>query len=256
MYTVLQIIDISKCVTYVRVRVVRAVGSWMVEERVRFRSNESNARSCINFAAFREESRAPDAGGCVDADAMPSVDACETGWLLVGRALHSIWVEANSETLDTKRSAVESCRNGVAAPVESEHSDSEAAGAHSEAALAFTSDCDSISGAGTVAGRLRIDAVCGVRVERGFRYCSRSVGCWQLMGSRARERRDTGLEGIVNGSASTFGAGVVITEREDVLSLEIKRSGSITGPMGLFARVGEGLLCLLRGLNILRSRIE
>lgn len=51
--------------------------------------------------------------------------------------------------------------------------------------------------------RLRIEAVCGVRVERGFRNCSRSVHPAEEIGVRMRERSDkegTVLVGAVNAS--------------------------------------------------------
>ena len=92
--------------------------------------------------------------------------------------------------------------------------------------------------------RLRIDAVCGVRVERGFRNCSSSVlsADWDGTGGRVRERSGTGTR---NATFSLVGAEVVA----EALSLDIETSGSVARKASRFAGIGDRLLCLQRGLH-------
>lgn len=90
--------------------------------------------------------------------------------------------------------------------------------------------------------RLRIEAVCGVRVERGFRNCSRSVHCEDGDGTGGRVRERTGTR---NATFSSVDPEVGAEE----LSLETETSGSAARLQSLFAGIGERLLCLVRGLH-------
>lgn len=85
-------------------RVVRVVGSWIVECCARFRSNVSKARSCISFVAFKEVR--PAAAVFEDCRTGPSAEARDSVRLVFSGVVNGFDSELSAVPLEVDGGAV------------------------------------------------------------------------------------------------------------------------------------------------------